>query len=73
MLSGSRSHAHLVEVAYLLTACPEPNDTIEPNDTMFLARADTTQAELIGSSAPHSTHRHPSPMMPPAAFLARIR
>ena len=60
----------VVAVTQVVTDCPDPKDN------MFLALADTAQAELLVSSDPHLVDMHPwrnIPILPPAAFLVGIR
>lgn len=69
-IEGLRRQAVLFEVTQEVTDCPDPKDNI------FLALAETTQAELIIASDPHLTQMHPwrgIPIIPPAAFLVGIR
>lgn len=69
-VTGIRQHARLVSVEQ------EVNDCSDPADNKFLALADAAGAELIVSSDPHLTDKHPwrgIPIMPPAAFLVVIR
>jgi hypothetical protein len=52
------------------------SDCVDPKDNMFLALAETAEADLIVSSDPHLTNLHPwhgIPILPPAAFLVGIR
>ncbi|WP_201091029.1 putative toxin-antitoxin system toxin component, PIN family [Thiocystis minor] len=68
-LDGFRAQIVLFEVTQEVTDCPDPKDN------MFLALAETAQAELIISSDPHLTQMHPwreIPIIPPAAFLVGI-
>lgn len=69
-LSGFQRQVRRVEVTQVVVDCPDPKDN------MFLALADTAQAELLISSDPHLTRMHPwreIPILPPAAFLVGIR
>lgn len=67
-IAGFRERA--VPVSQTVTDCPDPKDNI------FLALADTAQAEMLISSDPHLVDMHPwrgIPILPPAAFLVGIR
>lgn len=69
-LAGFRQQATLFDVTQIVTDCPDQKDN------MFLALADTVEAELMVSSDPHLTDMHPwrgIPILPPAAFLVGIR
>ena len=69
-IAGFRAQSVLMAVTQVVTDCPDPKDNI------FLALAETAQAELLVSSDPHLTDMHPwrgIPIMPPAAFLVGIR
>ena len=69
-VAGFRDHAVMIEVTATVWDCPDPKDN------MFLALAETAEAELIVSSDPHLTGMHPwrgIPILPPAAFLVGIR
>lgn len=69
-IAGFRERSFPFEVSLIVDDCPDPKDNI------FLALAETAQAELIVSSDPHLTGMHPwreIPIMPPAAFLVGIR
>ena len=69
-LAGFRARAVVVEVTMTVRDC------IDPKDNMFLALAETAEADLIVSSDPHLTNLHPwhgIPILPPAAFLVGIR
>ncbi|WP_295433842.1 PIN domain-containing protein [uncultured Thiodictyon sp.] len=59
----------MIEVDTTVSDCPDPKDN------MFLALAETAEAELIVASDPHLTQLHPwrgIPILPPAAFLVGI-
>lgn len=65
-IAGFRERA--VPVSQTVTDCPDPKDNI------FLALADTSQAEMLISSDPQLVDMHPwweIPILPPAAFLER--
>ncbi|MGB5830866.1 MAG: putative toxin-antitoxin system toxin component, PIN family [Thiohalocapsa sp.] len=69
-VAGFRARAVLVEVITIVTDC------VDPKDNVFLALAETAEADLIVSSDPHLTSLHPwrgIPIIPPAAFLVGIR
>ena len=69
-IAGFRERVTVVAVTQVVTDCPDPKDN------MFLALADTAQAELLVSSDPHRVDMHPwrnIPILPPAAFLVGIR
>jgi putative PIN family toxin of toxin-antitoxin system len=69
-VAGFRARAVVVEVTTTVSDC------IDPKDNMFLALAETTEADLIVSSDPHLINLHPwhgIPILPPAAFLVGIR
>lgn len=69
-IAGFRTQLAMVPATQIVTDCPDPKDNI------FLALAETAQAELIVSSDPHLVDMHPwhdIPIMPPAAFLVAIR
>ena len=69
-VAGFRARAVVVEVITIVTDC------VDPNDNVFLALAETAEADLIVSSDPHLTSLHPwrgIPIFPPAAFLVWIR
>lgn len=69
-IAGLRERVVMVSVTQVVTDCPDPKDN------MFLALADTAQAELLVSSDPHLVDMHPwrdIPILPPAAFLVGIR
>jgi putative PIN family toxin of toxin-antitoxin system len=69
-VAGFRGHVVTIEVTATVSDCPDPKDN------MFLALAETAEAELIVSSDPHLTDMHPwrgIPILPPAAFLVGIR
>lgn len=69
-IAGFRAQAVVFEVTATVTDCPDPQDN------MFLALAQTAEAELIVSSDPHLTDMHPwrgIPILPPAAFLVGVR
>jgi len=68
-IAGYRAHVHLFDVTLTVHDCPDPKDN------MFLALADTAEAELIIASDPHLKGMHPwrgIPILPPAAFLIGI-
>ena len=52
-LAGFRARAVVVEVTMTVRDC------IDPKDNMFLALAETAEADLIVSGAPHLTNLHP--------------
>ncbi len=69
-VAGFRARAVVVEVTSTVSDC------IDPKDNMFLALAETAEADPIVSSDPHLTNLHPwhgMPILPPAAFLVGIR
>jgi uncharacterized protein len=69
-VAGFRAHAVMIEVDTTVSDCPDPKDN------MFLALAETAEAELMVASDPHLTQMHPwrgIPILPPAAFLVGIR
>jgi putative PIN family toxin of toxin-antitoxin system len=69
-IAGFRERALMLPVSQTVTDCPDPKDNI------FLALADTAQAEMLISSDPHLVDMHPwrgIPILPPAAFLVGIR
>lgn len=69
-IAGFRERVTVVAVTQVVTDCPDPKDN------MFLALADTAQAELLVSSDPRLVDMHPwrnIPILPPAAFLVGIR
>lgn len=69
-VAGFRARAVVVEVNTTVSDC------VDPKDNMFLALAETAEADLILSSDPHLTNLHPwngIPIIPPAAFLVGIR
>lgn len=69
-VAGFRAPAVVVEVTTTVRDC------VDPKDNMFLALAETAEADLIVSSDPHLTNLHPwhgIPILPPAAFLVGIR
>ena len=69
-VAGFRARAVVVEVTTTVGDC------VDPKDNMFLALAETAEADLIVSSDPHLTNLHPwhgIPILPPAAFLVGIR
>ena len=69
-LAGIRKQITMIEVTQVVTDC------VDPKDNMFLALAETAEAELIVSGDPHLTDMHPwrsIPILPPAAFLVGIR
>jgi putative PIN family toxin of toxin-antitoxin system len=69
-IAGFRERALMLPVSQIVTDCPDPRDNI------FLALADTSQAEMLISSDPHLVDMHPwrgIPILPPAAFLVGIR
>lgn len=69
-IAGFRERVTVVTVTQVVTDCPDPKDNI------FLALADTAQAELLLSSDPHLVDMDPwrnIPILPPAAFLVGIR
>ena len=69
-IEGFRERALMLSVSQIVTDCPDPKDNI------FLALADTAQAEMLISSGPHLVDMHPwreIPILPPAAFLVGIR
>jgi hypothetical protein len=69
-VAGFRARAVVVEVNTTVS------DSVDPKDNMFLALAETADADLILSSDPHLTNLHPwhgIPIIPPAAFLVGIR
>ena len=69
-LAGFSERVLTVPVTQVVTDCPDPKDN------MFLALADTVQAELLVSGDPHLLGMHPwrgIPILPSAAFLVGIR
>ena len=59
-------HTTVFPVTEVVTDCPDPKDNI------FLALAETVEAELIITSDPHLTDLHPwrgIPIIPPRIFL----
>jgi putative PIN family toxin of toxin-antitoxin system len=69
-VAGLRARGVVVEVDTTVSDC------VDPKDNMFLALAETAEADLIVSSDPHLTSLHPwhgIPILPPAAFLVGIR
>lgn len=69
-VAGFRGRAVVVEVTTTVSDC------VDPKDNVFLALAETAEADLIVSSDPHLTSLHPwrgIPILPPAAFLVGIR
>ena len=69
-IAGFHERALMLPVSQTVTDCPDPKDNI------FLALADSAQAEMLISSDPHLVDMHPwrgIPILPPAAFLVGIR
>ena len=69
-VAGFRARAVVIEVITTVSDC------VDPKDNVFLALAETAEADLIVSSDPHLTSLHPwrgIPIIPPAAFLVGIR
>lgn len=69
-VEGFREQIAMLGVTAVVADCPDPKDNI------FLALAETAQAELIVSSDPHLVGMHPwrgIPILPPAAFLVGVR
>jgi putative PIN family toxin of toxin-antitoxin system len=69
-IAGFRECALMLPVSQTVTDCPDPKDNI------FLALADSAQAEMLISRHPHLVDMHPwrgIPILPPAAFLVGIR
>ena len=69
-VAGFRAQTLVLEVTVTVTDCPDLKDNL------FLALAETAEAELIVSSDPHLTDMHPwrgIPILPPAAFLIGVR
>jgi hypothetical protein len=68
--AGFRARAVVIDVTMTVSDC------VDRKDNMFLALAETAEADLIVSSDPHLTNLHPwhgIPILPPAAFLVGIR
>jgi len=69
-IAGFSERAVQVTVSQTVMDCPDPKDNV------FLALAETAQAEMLISSDPHLVNMHPwrgIPILPPAAFLVGIR
>lgn len=68
-IDAYRQRSDRFEVTRIVTDC------IDPKDNMFLALAETAEAELIVASDPHLTNMHPwrgIPIITPSAFLVAI-